>query len=133
MIAGVLFLEIFILFLGLLLWFFTTQKGSAVVVTNLSSVFDKLIQEIPPLPNIDTFMWLRIGAFLALAVAVEGNEDVLKEFWDELLIWVWRLGGGFWANRCIFFRSDNPAVQLVRHPSGAANDRDVPPYLQNAN
>ena len=103
MIAGVLFLEIFILFLGLLLWFFTTQKGSAVVVTNLSSVFDKLIQEIPPLPNIDTFMWLRIGAFLALAVAVEGNEDVLKEFWDELLIWVWQLVADFGQIVVYFF------------------------------
>ena len=68
MIVGVLFLEIFVLFVGMLIWFFTTQKGSAVVITNLSAVLDKLLQEIPPLPNIDTFMWLRIGAFLIFAV-----------------------------------------------------------------
>ena len=103
MIAGVLFLEIFILFVGMLLWFFSTQKGSAVVITNLSSVFDKLVQEIPPLPNIDTFMWLRIGAFLALAVAVEGNEDVLKEFWDELFLWVWGLVADFGQIIVYFF------------------------------
>ena len=95
MIAGVLFLEIFVLFAGMLIWFFTTQKGSAVVVTNLSVVFDKLFQEIPPLPVIDTFMWLRIGAFLLFAVAIEGNEDVLREFWDELFVWLWGLVSDF--------------------------------------
>ena len=92
-----------LLFAGLLLWFFATQKGSAVVVTNLSSVFDKLVQEIPPLPNVDTFMWLRIGAFLALAVAVEGNEDVIKEIWDELLLWVWGLVADFGQIVVYFF------------------------------
>ena len=103
MIAGVLFLEIFVLFAGLLLWFFATQKGSAVVITNLSSVFDKLVQEIPPLPNVDTFMWLRIGVFLAVAVAVEGNEDVIKEIWDELLLWIWGLVADFGQIVVYFF------------------------------
>lgn len=95
MIAGVLFLEIFVLFAGMLIWFFTTQKGSAVVITNLSAVLDKLIQEIPPLPNIDTFMWLRIAIFLIFAIAIEGNEDIIKEFWDELFIWIWGLISDF--------------------------------------
>jgi len=95
MIAGVLFLEIFVLFAGMLIWFFTTQKGSAVVITNLSAVMDKLIQEIPPLPNIDTFMWLRIAVFLIFAIAIEGNEDIIKEFWDELFVWIWGLISDF--------------------------------------
>tara|TARA_B100000963_G_scaffold166389_1_gene144462 strand:- start:271 stop:4383 length:4113 start_codon:yes stop_codon:yes gene_type:complete len=95
MIAGVLFLEIFVLFAGMLIWFFTTQKGSAVVITNLSAVLDKLIQEIPPLPNIDTFMWLRIAVFLIFAIAIEGNEDIIKEFWDELFVWIWGLVSDF--------------------------------------
>ena len=103
MIAGVLFLEIFVLFVGMLLWFFTTQKGSAVVVTNLSAVFDKFIQELPPLPNVDTFMWLRIGVFLAVAVAVEGNEDVLKEFWDEIFLWIWGIVADFGQIVVYFF------------------------------
>jgi len=95
MIAGVLFLEIFVLFAGMLIWFFTTQKGSAVVITNLSAVTDKLIQEIPPLPNIDTFMWLRIAVFLILALAIEGNEDIVREFWDELFLWIWGIVADF--------------------------------------
>ena len=95
MIAGVLFLEIFVLFAGMLIWFFATQKGSAVVITNLSAVLDKLIQEIPPLPNIDFVMWLKIGVFLILAISIEGNEDVIKEFWDELFVWIWGIVSDF--------------------------------------
>ena len=95
MIVGALFLEIFVLFVGVLLWFFLTQKGSAVVTTNLSDVFDKLMQQIPPMPNIDTMMWIRIGLFLLLAIFIEGNEDVIEEFWDELFVWIWGLVADF--------------------------------------
>ena len=95
MIVGVLFLEIFVLFVGMLIWFFTTQKGSAVVITNLSAVMDKLIQEIPPLPNIDFVMWLKIAVFLIVASSIEGNEDVIKEFYDELFVWIWGLVADF--------------------------------------
>ena len=95
MIVGALFLEIFVLFCGVILWFFLTQKGSAVVTTNLSDVFDKLLQEIPPLPNIDTMMWIRIGVFLLFAIYIEGNEDVIEEFWDQLFVWIWGLVADF--------------------------------------
>ena len=90
MIIEYVFAEAFILFAGLIFWFFTTQKGNPAVNNSLSQVASNVLS-LAQLPtfNIDTIMWLRIIVLILLAVAVQGNENVLQEWWDEVIVWIW--------------------------------------------
>ena len=83
--------QMVLLFVGTLLWFFihTDGKERKVVVTNLAQVFSSCFKQTPPLPNIDPMMILRIGAFVLLAIALDGNEDVIKSWWDNVLVFLW--------------------------------------------
>ena len=79
-----------ILFLGLVLWFFTTQKGNPAVNNALSKITDSLLNalNLNP-PTIDLVMWLRLGSLILIAIAVQGNEDTLAEWWNEVIVWIW--------------------------------------------
>lgn len=75
---------------GLILWFYTTQKGNPAVnnaLANILDIFPKLLEV--PLPSVDTIMWLRILGLIVVALAVQGNEDVLEEWWNEVIVWIW--------------------------------------------
>lgn len=91
--------ESFTLFAGVILWYLITQKGSAVVTTNFANVFNSLLQETPPLPNIDVIMWLRIGLLMLFAFLLHEEFDftveVLEELWDDLVVYIWKLVADF--------------------------------------
>lgn len=90
MILGYVLAEAFILFLGLVLWFYTTQKGNPAVNNALALVAEKIPEALKvPFPSVDTVMWLRILGLIVIALAVQGNEDVLAEWWDEVIVWIW--------------------------------------------
>lgn len=75
---------------GLTLWFYTTQKGNPAVNNALANIFDIFPQILEvPLPSVDTIMWLRILGLIVIALVVQGNEDVLAEWWDEVIVWIW--------------------------------------------
>lgn len=89
-------LELVLLFAGTLMWFFVySGENSKIVLTNLSQVFSSCFKEVPPLPTIDVMMLLRIGAFVAIAVALDGNEDIVKSWWDNVLVHIWGLISDF--------------------------------------
>ena len=83
--------EMLLLFVGTLLWFFihTNNKDRKVVVSNLAQVFTSCFKQTPPPPIIDPMMIMRIGAFVLLAIALDGNEDVIKSWWDEVFVYIW--------------------------------------------
>lgn len=89
--------EMLLLFVGTLLWFFihSSEKQRKVVVTNLSQVFTSCFKQTPPPPILDPMMIARIGAFVLLAIALDGNEDVIKSWWDEILVYIWGLIADF--------------------------------------
>ena len=90
MIIGYVLAEAAILFLGLVLWFYTTQKGNPAVNNALSQVFSNILDTADlPSFSIDTIMWARIIGLIIVALAVQGNEDVLAEWWDEVIVWIW--------------------------------------------
>ena len=61
MIIGYVLAEAAILFLGLVLWFYTTQKGNPAVNNALSQVFSNILDTADlPSFSIDTIMWARI-------------------------------------------------------------------------
>lgn len=83
--------ESLLLFVGTLLWFFiqTDNKDRKTVITNLSQVFTSCFKQTPPPPVLDPMMILRIGAFVLLAIALDGNEDVIKSWWDDVFVYIW--------------------------------------------
>lgn len=83
--------QMVLLFVGTLLWFFihTDGKERKVVITNLAQVFSSCFKQTPPMPTLDPMMILRIGAFVLLAIALDGNEDVIKSWWDNVLVYIW--------------------------------------------
>lgn len=90
-------LEMVLLFVGTLLWFFITAQGKQrnIVITNLSQVLSSCFKEAPPIPNVDTMMIIRIGAFVLLAIALDGQEDVLQSWWDNIVVHIWGLVADF--------------------------------------
>ena len=90
MIIGYVLAEAGILFAGLILWFYTTQRGNPAVNNALSQVFSNILDTADlPAFSIDTIMWARIIGLIIVALAVQGNEDVLAEWWDEVIVWIW--------------------------------------------
>lgn len=89
--------EMLLLFVGTLLWFFihSSEKQRKIVVTNLSQVFTSCFKQTPPPPILDPMMIARIGAFVLLAIALDGNEDIVKSWWDEILVYIWGLIADF--------------------------------------
>ena len=92
-----------LLFLGIVLWFYTTQKGNPAVNNSIVQALAKIPEalDFPP-PSVDTIMWLRILALILIAVAVQGNEDVLEEWWDEVIVWIWKRVADF-GHIVVFF------------------------------
>lgn len=90
-------LEMFLLFVGTLLWFLIhSEEGQRkLVYTNLSQVFASCFKQTPPPPILDPMMILRIGAFVFLAIALDGNEDIVKSWWDNVLVYLWGLVSDF--------------------------------------
>ena len=89
--------EMLLLFVGTLLWFFihSSEKQRKVVITNLSQVFTSCFKQTPPPPIVDPMMLVRLGAFVAFAVALNGNEDLVKSWWDEVLVFLWGIIADF--------------------------------------
>ena len=96
--------EMILLFVGTLLWFFinTDGKERKVVVTNLAQVFTSCFKQTPPPPILDPMMILRIGAFVLLAIALDGNEDIIKSWWDNILVYLWGVISDF-GHVIVFF------------------------------
>ena len=92
-------LEGFTLFIGIILWFLITQKGNAIVTTNFANVFQSLVQDTPPLPNVDVIMWLRIGLLMLLAYGLHEDfqlsVNIFEELWDEVVVYIWDLIADF--------------------------------------
>jgi hypothetical protein len=92
-------LEGFTLFIGTILWFLITQKGNALVTTNFATVFNSLIQDAPPIPNVDIIMWMRIGLLMLLAYGLHEDfqlsVNILEELWDEVIVFIWDLIADF--------------------------------------
>ena len=75
MIIGYVIAEAAILFLGLVLWFYTTQKGNPAVNNALSQVLSTILDTADlPSFSIDTIMWARIIGLIIVALAVQGRE-----------------------------------------------------------
>ena len=71
--------EMLLLFVGTLLWFFihSSEKQRKVVVTNLSQVFTSCFKQTPPPPILDPMMILRLGAFVLLAMALNDKDAII--------------------------------------------------------
>ena len=109
--------EMLLLFVGTLLWFFihSSEKQRKVVITNLSQVFTSCFKQTPPPPIVDPMMLVRLGAFVAFAVALNGNEDLVKSWWDEVLVFLWGDHRRLWTSCCLYCRPTRPSVQPLRH------------------
>jgi len=82
--------------MGTLLWFFIhTDTDRKTVITNISQIFTSCFKQTPPPPILDPMMILRIGAFVLLAIALDGNESVLETWWDNVLVYIWGLVSDF--------------------------------------
>ena len=103
---GFYLLEGFTLFAGVTLWFLITQKGSAVVTTNFANVFKTLIQDTPPMPNIDIIMWSRLGLLMFVAWALhedfELTVNIMQELWNDIVVYIWGILADF-GQLLVFF------------------------------
>ena len=89
-------IQMVLLFVGTLLWFFIhADTDRKTVLTNLSQIFTSCFKQTPPPPILDPMMILRIGAFVLLAIALDGNENVLETWWDSVLVYIWGLVSDF--------------------------------------
>lgn len=90
---GYCLVEMLLLFVGTILWFFihSSEAQRKVVVTNLSQVFSACFKQTPPPPILDPMMILRLGAFVLVAIALNDKDAVIvvKSWWDDVVVFIW--------------------------------------------
>ena len=88
------FVETILLFAGLLICFLLTARADGGVLNSLNKIwFNILSLEVPPVPSVDVFMWLRLLLLLVLAIAMTNDLDftfrTLMDWWDNVFLFIW--------------------------------------------
>ena len=88
------FVETILLFAGLLICFLLTARADGGVLNSLNKIwFNILSLEVPPVPSVDVFMWVRLLLLLVLAIAMTNDLDftfrTLMDWWDNVFLFIW--------------------------------------------
>lgn len=86
--------ETLLLFAGIALCFVLTSKGDPSVANSFNKVLSTLMRtELPPVPALDVFMWLRLLVLVLLAFGMTTDLNftfvALMDLWDNVFLTIW--------------------------------------------